>query len=83
MAANQCRTDAGKLFSSARSIAIDAQVAFGRPVLAQKGITMSPEDVGGPHGYEMFLNILGDRDHEQHEDMVRWIGGVFVRSRGA
>lgn len=36
-----------------------------------------PEDVGGPHGYELFLNILGDRGHAQHEDMVRWIGGVF------
>lgn len=36
-----------------------------------------PEDVGGPHGYELFLQILGDRSHEQHEDMVRWIGGVF------
>lgn len=36
-----------------------------------------PEDVGGPHAYEEFLRILGDRKHEQHEDMVRWIGGVF------
>lgn len=36
-----------------------------------------PEDVGGPHGYAEFLKILGDRRHEQYEDMVRWIGGVF------
>ncbi len=36
-----------------------------------------PEDVGGPHGNLLFLEILGDRKHEQHEDMVRWIGGVF------
>lgn len=36
-----------------------------------------PEDVGGPHGYALFLEILGDREHEQHEDMIRWIGGVF------
>jgi hypothetical protein len=36
-----------------------------------------PEDVGGPHGYALFLEILSDREHEQHEDMVRWIGGVF------
>lgn len=34
-----------------------------------------PEDVGGPHGYELVLDILGDRDHAQN--MVRWIGGVF------
>ena len=31
----------------------------------------------GPHGYTLFLEILGDRKHEQHEDMVRWIAGVF------
>lgn len=36
-----------------------------------------PDDVGGPSGYALFLEILGDRKHEQHEDMVRWIGGVF------
>jgi hypothetical protein len=36
-----------------------------------------PEDVGGPHGYELFLDILGDRDHEQYEETVRWAGGVF------
>lgn len=36
-----------------------------------------PEDVGGPGGYKLFLEILADREHEQHQDMVRWIGGVF------
>ena len=36
-----------------------------------------PEDIGGPPGYELLLEVLGNRDHEQHEDMVRWVGGVF------
>jgi hypothetical protein len=36
-----------------------------------------PDDVGGPHGYALFLEIMGDRSHEQHEDTVRWVGGVF------
>jgi len=36
-----------------------------------------PDDVGGPPGYQLFLQILADRRHEQHDDMVRWIGGVF------
>jgi hypothetical protein len=36
-----------------------------------------PDDIGGPHGYALFLEIIADRDHEQHEDMVRRIGGVF------
>jgi hypothetical protein len=36
-----------------------------------------PEDCGGPQGYLMFLEVLANRKHEQHEDIVRWIGGVF------
>jgi hypothetical protein len=36
-----------------------------------------PEDVGGPGGYERLLEILADPAHEQHRDMVSWIGGVF------
>lgn len=36
-----------------------------------------PDDVGGPHGYELFLQILANRRHKQHDDMTRWIGGVF------
>ncbi|MBW7930293.1 MAG: plasmid pRiA4b ORF-3 family protein [Gammaproteobacteria bacterium] len=36
-----------------------------------------PEDVGGPPGYALLLEVLADPGHEQHEDMVRWIGGVF------
>ena len=36
-----------------------------------------PEDVGGPHGYALFLEIIGDREHEQYDHMQRWIGGVF------
>lgn len=36
-----------------------------------------PEDVGGPHGYAEFLEIVRDRQHEQHDDMTRWIGGAF------
>ncbi len=36
-----------------------------------------PEDVGGPHGYEMFLEALGDRSHERHEELSDWIGGSF------
>ena len=36
-----------------------------------------PEDVGGPHGYARFLEILANRKDEEHEDTARWIGGVF------
>ena len=36
-----------------------------------------PEDIGGPHGYAEFLEIMGDRRHAQHDELARWIGGVF------
>jgi hypothetical protein len=36
-----------------------------------------PEDVGGAHGYSVFLDIIFDPSHEEHESMVRWVGGRF------
>ncbi len=36
-----------------------------------------PEDVGGPWGYESFLEALADENHEEHEDMLEWVGGDF------
>lgn len=36
-----------------------------------------PEDVGGVWGYADFLEAINDPDHEQHEDMLDWVGGEF------
>lgn len=36
-----------------------------------------PDDVGGPHRYSEFVAAIADRRHEEHEEMLRWIGGVF------
>lgn len=36
-----------------------------------------PEDVGGTHGYAQFLAAVGDPNHPEHEDMLRWVGGRF------
>jgi len=33
-----------------------------------------PEDVGGPHGYEEYLAVLADAEHEEHENMLQWRG---------
>ncbi|MCX6623719.1 MAG: plasmid pRiA4b ORF-3 family protein [Acidobacteria bacterium] len=33
-----------------------------------------PEDVGGPSGYDSYLEALADPEHEQHEDMLEWRG---------
>lgn len=36
-----------------------------------------PEDVGGPPGYEVFLEAMGNRSHPEFENYWRWIGGPF------
>ena len=36
-----------------------------------------PEDCGGAHGYEDFLNIIMDPGHEEHNSMLEWAGGEF------
>jgi len=36
-----------------------------------------PEDVGGVHGYANFLDAIQDDSHEQHEEMLEWVGGSF------
>lgn len=36
-----------------------------------------PEDIGGMGGYEHFLEVMADPQHEEHADMREWIGGKF------
>ncbi len=36
-----------------------------------------PEDVGGPPGYERFLEAIADPKHREHDHMLAWVGGVF------
>jgi len=36
-----------------------------------------PEDCGGIWGYEDFLEIIKNPNHEEHEKMLEWIGGEF------
>ena len=36
-----------------------------------------PEDVGGIWGYGDFLVAISDPNHEDHDEMVEWIGGEF------
>jgi hypothetical protein len=36
-----------------------------------------PEDVGGPHGYANYLEIMADRRHPEHADTRGWAGGHF------
>jgi len=36
-----------------------------------------PEDCGGPYGYQSLLEIIGDPEHHDYEQMMDWIGGTF------
>jgi hypothetical protein len=36
-----------------------------------------PEDVGGPSGYEQFLDALADPLHEEHDNYLVWVGYKF------
>jgi hypothetical protein len=40
-----------------------------------------PEDCGGPWGYERLLSIIRDPDHEEHDEMLVWLGGSFDPDR--
>jgi hypothetical protein len=36
-----------------------------------------PEDCGGVWGYEDFLEIISNPDHEEYEETMEWAGGAF------
>lgn len=36
-----------------------------------------PEDCGGPQGYEHLLDVLGDPEHPEHQDVVACMETVF------
>ena len=36
-----------------------------------------PEDCGGPWGYGGFLEAIQNPSHEEHEEMLEWVGGEF------
>ena len=36
-----------------------------------------PEDVGGPSGYEEFLEIMSDTAHDSYAETRQWVGGLF------
>jgi hypothetical protein len=44
------------------------------PRLLEASGRCPPEDIGGPWGYESFLEAINDPDHEGHEDARQWLG---------
>jgi hypothetical protein len=40
-----------------------------------------PEDCGGVWGYQAMLEAISDVTHEQHQEMLQWLGGDFDPER--
>jgi len=36
-----------------------------------------PEDCGGVGGYYDLLEIIADPNHEEHKNMITWLGGKY------
>ena len=36
-----------------------------------------PEDCGGAGGYEDLRRVLADPSHDEHDELLGWIGGPF------
>jgi hypothetical protein len=47
------------------------------PVCVKGARACPPEDSGGPFGYPDFLDAVTDPSHEEHEDVLDWLGGEF------
>ncbi len=47
------------------------------PVCLKGKRACPPEDVGGPWGYEGFLEAIFDRKNKAHKEALEWIGGEF------
>lgn len=53
---------------------LDADPDIHYPVLITAKGACPPEDCGGPWGYAELKEILADPSHEQHQEMLDWLG---------
>lgn len=53
---------------------LDADPEIHYPVLVAGKGACPPEDCGGPWGYAELKETLGDRTHDQHQEMLEWLG---------
>jgi hypothetical protein len=53
---------------------LDADPEIHYPLLATAKGACPPEDCGGTWGYAELKEILADPSHEQHQDMLDWLG---------
>ncbi len=56
---------------------IDREKGKRYPVCIAGERACPPEDVGGIWGYQDFLEAVLDPTHEEHKNMIAWVGGIF------
>jgi hypothetical protein len=54
---------------------VDPKVKY--PTCLEGERACPPEDVGGVWGYADFLDAIDNKKHEEHKEMLRWVGGRF------
>jgi hypothetical protein len=53
----------------------EANVKYPRCVAGERACP--PEDCGGAYGYENLLEAIQNPKHEEHEEILEWVGGKF------
>ena len=56
---------------------VEPEPGVGYPVCQAGKRACPPEDCGGPWGYGDLLAAIDDPGHEQHEELLDWLGGEF------
>jgi Plasmid pRiA4b ORF-3-like protein len=56
---------------------LDAEAGVRYPRCIAGKRACPPEDCGGPWGYGNFLDAIQNPKHEQHEELLEWVGGEF------
>jgi hypothetical protein len=56
---------------------LKAEVGQKYPLCVAGERNCPPEDVGGTPGYAEFLDAIADPKHEQHRELLTWVGGTF------
>jgi hypothetical protein len=57
--------------------AVDRDPRLAYPLCLAGARACPPEDVGGALGYEHFLEVIANKKHENHDELLSWVGGIF------
>ena len=56
---------------------VRAEAKLKYPLCLEGARACPPEDCGGIWGYTDFVEAIENKDHEQHDEMLEWVGGRF------